>query len=534
MEPSSLTTATLHPSVSVACLNCRDKHVKCDGNVTGCSRCKTLNLLCYYVPSRRGRRARPSPYPMLMVDGSPHPGNPSPGQCSSAAFSGTAAFTLMPQRVTDGLRESDPMEGHWLTLFYVHFYQAHPFVPPREAFVHSAPPRYLIDVMKFIGMHYLPAHQLPDQSGPLKEAVQQSDLTLEKVQALLLLSICLHARTQPKDARECLAQAITESLQLGLHYPDYSAEVEMSDPVRAEAARRTWWEIFIIDALLAAVQVEGILHLTVEPPDVPLPRDADEYGPNGVASSIREMDRQTYFHRLGDYSSAAYRVQAGCILRKCLLAGQTHVTEEGVDALDATIAAWFHRLPKPKQAILHPNGTLDEMMFQAVMIMHCASLYLHFPKSYLLGFLPVTSQIFCSRPPDFLSLSMNPQMHTAKVATAAVKLAKLGSLSTSVGDHSPFFVCTLVLSSIMQMAMLSVDRDEAARTGRQYLALNVGILRSMGDIWPIAAVSTSRIQDVAVEVETALAAQPREVESDPFGQPTLLDIQELDLSLVTT
>jgi hypothetical protein len=59
-ESSSQASANL--ASSVACLNCRDRHLKCDGNLSGCARCASLSLPCHFVPSRRGRKCRPAPY----------------------------------------------------------------------------------------------------------------------------------------------------------------------------------------------------------------------------------------------------------------------------------------------------------------------------------------------------------------------------------------------------------------------------------------------------------------------------------------
>ncbi len=50
---SSAAAGSSKAAVSVACISCRSKHLKCDGGVR-CSRCQTYNLTCSYVKSRRG------------------------------------------------------------------------------------------------------------------------------------------------------------------------------------------------------------------------------------------------------------------------------------------------------------------------------------------------------------------------------------------------------------------------------------------------------------------------------------------------
>jgi hypothetical protein len=44
-------------SVAVACVPCRSRHLKCDGGVR-CSRCKTDNVECTYIKSRRGWKGK--------------------------------------------------------------------------------------------------------------------------------------------------------------------------------------------------------------------------------------------------------------------------------------------------------------------------------------------------------------------------------------------------------------------------------------------------------------------------------------------
>lgn len=483
-------------------MNCREKHLKCDGNVAGCTRCQTLNLYCYFVPSRRGRKCRPGPIPS---DSSMTESFGVAGCGQSAADFASTALEAVAER-----REPRPINSnHLVGLYYQYFYHAHPFMAPQEVFLSSSPPTYLVSLVEYVGLHYL-VNQVPDRTSSLRAAVQDAEPSLAKVQALLLLSIILHARLHPTEARECMAQTIQCSLELGLHCRGFSDSLEAQNPICAESARRTWWEIFIIDTLLAAVQVEGSLQFTLETPDVPLPCEQEDYTcsfSGGGLISISDMDRQALLHDDVEFSSPAYRVEAAVILRRCLLAGITHGSQESVDVLDATITSWFHRMQSAccNRPLLRHTGEADQMIFQATAIMHCSSIYLHFPKSSLLAFLPVTGRIFCAGPPNFSSIALNPQIHTAKVLAAATGLSKLASLSSSVVEHTPFFVCTLVLSSIIQLAVLSIEVPQTTSAVRPYLGLNVGTLKAMRSLWTIAAVSMERIRNVTREVEDVLA-----------------------------
>ncbi|KAL4893394.1 hypothetical protein BDV59DRAFT_178131 [Aspergillus ambiguus] len=216
------------------------------------------------------------------------------------------------------------------------------------------------------------------------------------------------------------------------------------------------------------------------------------------------MAQQALFHDTDrEFSTAAYRVEAATILRRCLLVGADRPSQEAVDLLDTSITSWFHRLPASMRGTLHYTGEVNEMAFQAQMIMHCASIYLHFPQSYLLTFLPKSSALLCARPPNLVLPSVNSHLHSSKVLNAAISLSKLASLSTSTVGHSPFFVCTLVISSTIQLAMLSIEQQRASNIWH-YLSLNIGTIKSLAGTWRIAANSTERIRSVVTEVKGAL------------------------------
>ncbi|RAL13450.1 putative beta-glucosidase precursor [Aspergillus homomorphus CBS 101889] len=459
--------AVMDFTTAVACLNCREKHLKCDGNLTGCARCQSLSLSCHFVPSRRGRKCRPAVPGLQLV-----------------------------------------------SLYYLHFHQAHPFLPPMEVLLESDPPSYLLDIMEFISLHYLSPQFFQDSSKILLLAVQAADLTVEKTQALLLLAIVQHGRQQAHEARSCLGQALQSALELGLDRREASDALSVDAPFKAESLRRTWWEIVVIDVLLAAVQVDGYLQFEmIEPPKVPLPCGPEEYQAGCILSPLQptfaDMEQNSLFCGDVEFSPSAYRIEAAMMLRKCLRAGETHVTQETLDVLNAAITAWFHRLPSSRRPILQPNGVLDEIMMQAVMLMHCATIYLHFPRSCLLAFLPITGRIMCSSPPAFVTTSLDPQLHTAKVAEGAVQLSRLASLSASVVNHTPFFACTLVLSSVIQVAIMLSDGLHPQGPRQQFLSLNLGVLRSMGETWPIAASAMQRIRQAVIEVHTAVPCDAR-------------------------
>jgi hypothetical protein len=241
-----------------------------------------------------------------------------------------------------------------------------------------------------------------------------------------------------------------------------------------------------------------------ESPDAPLPCEQFEYADGRVDRSLPtlgDLEKELLPHDNGMFSSLAYRIEATAVLRESLLMAETPPFQYELDLLDASIAAWFYRIRTSKRSITGNSGEVDQIFFQAHMLMHCASIYLHYPKSYLLALLPSARETFFSHLPDPTTSSANPQIHTAKVVNGAVGLSKLAMVPTSVINYSPFVACTLVLSSVIQLAFLPVDWLPAFGTDCQFLSLNIGILNSMRDMWPIAGNSTQRIRELTKEVQ---------------------------------
>ncbi|CAG8195725.1 unnamed protein product [Penicillium olsonii] len=490
-------------SSTVACLNCRDKHLKCDGNPEGCDRCRVLSLFCHFVPSRRGRRGQPSQLagldscPIPVVDESPF--------FDSSSLPLEISGVLSPEYIPGPPQRPFRLRIHLIKAFYEYFHSAHPIFPPYDLWISSSPPQYLVDIVELIGLHHASPGQVTEFPNDIWIATGQAELALEKVQSYLFLCILFHGRNVPDLAKKCIGLAIECSFGLGLHFKEVSDAVEIQNPARAESMRRTLWEVFVVDTLLATMQVGGTLQFNMETPDVPLPSRDESFtdGHSGLSQiSAKDLDFSELFDD-GCMSPLAYRVEATLLLRQCLFACENHAGEDDMERLDTRISAWFHRWPNVNGSILQMNGKVDQIDFQSAMIMQCASIHLHFPRSLLVLLLPTTGEIFCSRPPPISSPSSNTQTHTAKIVNAASELSKLASLSTSVRGHTPFFACSLVLSSIVQVAALAVPTGQPIAKQRSFVVLNLGVLKSMSQVWNIASISFAKLRAIVREVRAA-------------------------------
>lgn len=191
-------TAACRPS-PLACVECRKKHLKCDGQQPTCNRCAAGNLHCSFVPSGRGYRGprkRPADFddansrlsPPLSLEsnnGSSMPRQPSrwqspqdsrfaaPQSYDSETRHADAAITIpfslagayetgLEDQFLQGLLpcQSDPdssydIDDEQLVAFYYRdFHAAHPVLLPRMSYSTQIYPLYLRLVVQFIGSHY--------------------------------------------------------------------------------------------------------------------------------------------------------------------------------------------------------------------------------------------------------------------------------------------------------------------------------------------------------------------------------------------
>lgn len=274
-------------ATSVACLNCRDKHLKCDGNPDGCGRCRDLALFCHFIPSRRGRRGQPS-------------GISCPDQIDLSLTDDNLIIDDIPMTIVNsadpasdhnqGPRGEPQMNMHLIKTFFEYFHPSHPILPPLEVWAMASPPQYLVNIVEFIGLHHTSPGQVPECSNYLGATLEDNDLSLEKVQAYLLLAVLSHGRKSPEYATKYIALAVESSLKLGLHCRELSDTVELLNPARSESMRRTIWEILVVDTLLAAVQIDGTLTFEMEIPDVPLPGRDESFDNQFRLSSVSASD----------------------------------------------------------------------------------------------------------------------------------------------------------------------------------------------------------------------------------------------------
>ncbi|KAF7593104.1 hypothetical protein BBP40_012049 [Aspergillus hancockii] len=525
----------------LACLLCRQKHLKCDGRTPVCGRCAVTGSDCQYTPSRRGykgpskkRRANQSPdeetvadlsasfdpqsvglvsvppdwnslqnsFPYMPTASLTTPSSGSPGLTEKSGSS--QAVPLVNEPLTPDSSSAVPGDGYLIDIYYTYFHPSHPILPPLRFLYRSYVPPYLDHVVKFIGSHFTPAASSEHYRPNVMSSVMEQEESVEKLQALLLLAIVLHSRNERPEAGECLATAVDLAFQLGLHTRSCARTMSEGDPIREESLRRTWWELYIIENMLTALGLQRIARTGTVPLEPGLPCEERIYQ-DGLAPppapTIAQFDERVFADEERDFSSFTYRIEAARILARVVsIQDLAENQQDHVEAIDARVTSWFHHLPESKAELLRGDGSVDEMMFQATMVVNGAAIYLHFPRSDLLSSPAMAAEVICGHHGPCSIPAFSHHAHAMKAVKAASEISSLASIRMPVVKHTPFFICALVMSSIVQLAACSVKAGQMPDPSRDRLSLTIGVFKSLGRTWAISQVIVRQIKAVARDV----------------------------------
>jgi hypothetical protein len=535
--PAASSPVTINRPSPLACEACRRKHLRCDGVSPICGRCIAQSLACNYTPSRRGqgrrahRRAISPPRPPLP----PLPATPAslsnvPAQaqsCSLPASSGLAASTSWSLRAVD--------RDRLLGLFYSHFFRAHPFLVPKAFYAAHQYPEFLDLAVCLVGLHY--AKPTPAEAASLREAVSLAmseidEPTVHRVQALILYAIVLHSSQQSKEAASCVVRAATIAATLGMNTPEFAvanANVNGS-PLVAESFRRTWWELHTVDVYTAAINRRSTYETSsvVNYPLLPCNQSLYEAGQcyNQDPPTLRAFEDRVFSQNpYENFSPMCYRIEAIRVVGRVLaVAANDDAHPDNIQALDNALASWEHHLPSVYADVIGPSGEVDLMLFEARCFISCASIFLHFPRSDLPTTVPSTSDIACAR--GYTPLTPTSRHHTIKAIAASKDLSNLATVPWPLERHSPFFICSLVLGCVVQLAACSTHVHQCGldclQQHRDRVVLMLGALQRLGERWPLAHNAVQCLKPAA-ETVFAVRSGHEDASSEAFSlqYPTL-------------
>ncbi|KAJ5370335.1 uncharacterized protein N7496_006427 [Penicillium cataractarum] len=487
------------------------RHVKCDGKRPSCARCAEYGKQCNYAESRRGglnraalaeRRKRLAATKTTIIDElSPEgrltiqqmPGSPRQYLASaSSSYSPLEDISVGEGRPSENFPAApqvhigDIKEDPLVDSYYEHFHRLHPFVPPRRHFARLCEDLRrqnnftpLIAVMRLIGHIFNSC----EWSIPLKDYVETclSKTTADDpvmVQCRLLYSMALFWYDYKAEAKAEIDHATHSATDMQMFLRDFSTKHGGDDPVLQECWRRTWWMLYIVNGYYTGTL--GTMNFAVANIDatVDLPCEESEYESGHIPAprNLQEFDCRE-FTQEETFSSFAYLVGA---------------------AADSCLDGWRLLLPKKQKQVMKKTGEIDELMFQANMIIHVATIGIHRPLSDLK--FNVSEDISsCARKPPLDTLKPDlVNIHTVRVLRSVEAQIRLLALPIRKFHHTPFATCMVsqgALALLSACNLLFEDRDLA--TARDQIRMTIGCLKALGDTWPRAARNVREIQAIA-------------------------------------
>ncbi|KAH8196931.1 hypothetical protein TruAng_008917 [Truncatella angustata] len=443
-----------------------------------------------------------------------------------------ASAPLLDSSVLSPYHDGDPGRGHQddrlVRLFYENFHVAHPILVPAAMYQARNYPHFLQTVVKLIGSHYSP-------SGPsriLKESVDSAltvsgDRTPSMVQARLLYAISLYANEDRPKALETYSKSVDIATEIGMHKGDFASSLNLEQPIEAESLRRTWWELYLVDIFMNISAVPVSFRYNVSAPEVALPCEESVYAKSlEIPEPARFLtfkgrifaDEETIF------SSFSYRVEAIMILCRALLLNQIRDPHrDHLQAVENALVSWVNLLPTKKLDIIDSYGNVDEMMFQAHVIIAYAAMLIHLPRSDLRRLL-VPQDVGCwpctleTLPPTFSRV-----IHSIKSTEASRRVSDFISICPNIQKHSPLIIPALGLCGMIQLATSASHNEDCLDHHYNRVTLVLGCLRVMRRTWVSADMAYNRVRTCAANMltksSTKWTAKPSEKRAGPLQPP---------------
>ncbi|KAI5456704.1 hypothetical protein BGZ63DRAFT_366614 [Mariannaea sp. PMI_226] len=518
---------------TLACTECRKQHLKCDAKKPTCSRCLQGGLLCHYQPSRRGGRRKPrheiaahrddghghghilghasapATTTTSLMDDSSNVGMHSPSMDRSQF--GLLWPAILPRNEAIGDRIEQTGRASWtdddryLRMFYENFHTAHPILVPNCMYAERAYPHFLQLVVNFVGAHYVPSS--PCQQLKAKVAAElaiEPDQSPCMVQAWLIYSIVLHARGELPEAREAFAKSSDLALKLGMNRADFvTSSPHPERSIEAESLRRTWWELYVIDILMAIPLRTISFRCSTVPPEVPLPCEEAVYSNGGDIPEPRrilDFKRRVFAAEDVVFSSFSYRIEAITILCRVLVLNRLRdYHRDHLQAIENALVSWNNHLPVRKLDIVDSYGNIDEMMFQAHLIIAHASMLLHLPRSDFQTLLSQPDDPFWPLAPRHASSTFTRSIHSIKATEASRRVSDSISVCPNIQKHTPFVIPALVLCAMIQLAISTSHSEECFDHHCNRVTLVLGCLKNMKRTWSLADSAYHRVRLCASE-----------------------------------
>ncbi|KAH7120364.1 N-terminal binuclear Zn cluster-containing/DNA binding domain-containing protein [Dactylonectria estremocensis] len=406
--------------------------------------------------------------------------------------------------------QNPTFKDRYVESFYRNFHPAHPFVLPKDyllPLVNGEPTiDALVATVRWIGSSFVePAAvraKLLDEAYQLvyKPNTPKDGFT---VQAMLLLIIGLDGDRKREKVHILLTDIQNLAVHIGLNKRWYASANGRNMPVLEESWRRTWWDLYIVDALIAGVHRSTNFNMFTIPADVALPCEESEFLSGYIPQplNLEDMDNITFLGGdMGGFSSFAYRIQCACYLGKLIQNPPIFgLKDKNVAKIETLLVNWRLNLPAAKSRMLYKDGKLDEMMFQAFMMTNAISILLHQPHSQLDPSLTQNIDACAPNTPAISSAAFNA--HTKHTIRSANELTKLIGHRVPLLSHTHFFAYMITLASTIHLSEWSLSfvshNDDNLR---QRIRLSTGALSQFARIWPAAEHLGLQVKTIARDI----------------------------------
>lgn len=133
--------------------------------------------------------------------------------------------------------------------------------------------------MRYVGSFYVkqaPTTALGEEAETAVYEVECPD-DIFRVQAMLVLAIGLDGYTFQEKALQLLMDAQDLAIKLGMNNRDFSFQNGDESNILEESLRRTWWELYIVDGMIAGVHQKSSFRLYEVEASVGLPCEEKDY-----------------------------------------------------------------------------------------------------------------------------------------------------------------------------------------------------------------------------------------------------------------
>ena len=295
--------------VSLACIQCRERHTKCDARKPTCTECRALGKQCTYAASRRGRNrgnnAKRLSYqpqgleagrPVEARNGASETSEPNTIRLDAAPGNFDLDFNTSDLHASNGSWQAGPESidsERYIDYYFSNFHNAHPVMLPRQFLLQRLEVdrtllRYL-PVIEFIGSLFDEDAEKEFQTALRARAeatMAAADLPANPftVQAIFVFAIATHACNDFERGRELLSKAIEVALHIKMNCKAFAKQCGEGHPVLEESFRRTWWHLYVTEGIFTGIRRLTDYTLRDVPADVDLPCEEAEFE-SGVRDS---------------------------------------------------------------------------------------------------------------------------------------------------------------------------------------------------------------------------------------------------------